>query len=151
MNKWYMHNPESILEMGFWRTNRSPNLGQTTRSYNKQKKKERKLAELWTLQSRRTTEWDWKNVKREISTSILLAIWKKLSNMKVTIIPIVIGALRTITKGLVLGLKNLEITERVETIQTAAFLRSAGILRRVLETWGDFLLLKLQWETISWC
>ena len=28
-------------------------------------------------------------------------------------------------------------------------LRTARILRRVLETWGDLLSLKLQWKTIS--
>ena len=36
--------------------------------------------------------------------------------MKVTIIQIVIGALGTVTKGLVQGLEELEITGRVETI-----------------------------------
>ena len=54
--------------------------------------------------------------------------------MKVTVIPVVIGALRTIPKGLVKGLKNLEIRGRVETIQTTVLLRSVRILRRVLET-----------------
>ena len=34
---------------------------------------------------------------------------KKLWNMKVTIIPIVIGALGTVTKGLLQGIRNLEI------------------------------------------
>ena len=75
---------------------------------------------------------------------------KKLWNMKVTIVPIVIGSLGTITKGLLKGLEDLEVVGRVETIQTTALLRTARILRRVLETWGDFLSLKLQWETISY-
>ena len=35
---------------------------------------------------------------------------KKMLNMKVAILPIVIGALGTVTKGLVRGLKDLEIT-----------------------------------------
>ena len=52
--------------------------------------------------------------------------------MKVTFIPI--GGLRTVTKGLIKGLEDLEIRGRVETIQTTALLRSARILRRVLET-----------------
>ena len=69
--------------------------------------------------------------------------------MKVTIVPIVIGALGTITKGLLKGLEDLEVGGPVETIQTTALLRTAGILRRVLETWGDLLSLKLQWKTIS--
>ena len=41
---------------------------------------------------------------------------KKLWNMKVTVITVVIGALGTVTKGLVQGLEDLEIRERVETI-----------------------------------
>ena len=41
--------------------------------------------------------------------------------MKVTIIPIVIGALGTVTKGLIRALEDLTITGRVETIQTTAF------------------------------
>ena len=54
--------------------------------------------------------------------------------MKVTIIPIVIDALVTVTKGLLQELQDLEITGRVETVQTTALLRSVRILRRVLET-----------------
>ena len=54
--------------------------------------------------------------------------------MKVTVIPIVIGALGTIPKGLVKGLEGLEIGGQAETIQTTALLRSATILRRILET-----------------
>ena len=59
---------------------------------------------------------------------------KKLWNMKVTIVPIVIGVLSTITKGLLKGLEDLEIGGWIETIQTTALLRTARILRRVLET-----------------
>ena len=59
---------------------------------------------------------------------------KKLWNMQVTIILIVIGAFGTVTKGLLKGLEDLEVGGRVETIQTTALLRTARILRRVLET-----------------
>ena len=48
--------------------------------------------------------------------------------------PIVIGAFDTVTKRLVQGLVDLEIRRRVETIQTTTLIRSARILRRVLET-----------------
>ena len=51
-----------------------------------------------------------------------------------TFIPIVIGALGTVTEGSIKGLEDLEIRGRVETIQTPALLRSARILRRVLVT-----------------
>ena len=69
--------------------------------------------------------------------------------MKVTIVPIVIGALGSITKVLLKGLGDFEVDGRVETIQMTALLGTARILRRVLETWGNFLLLRLQWKTIS--
>ena len=61
-----------------------------------------------------------------------------------TIVPIVIDAFGTITKGLLKGLEDLEVGERVETIQMTALLRKARILRRVMETLGDLLSLKLQ-------
>ena len=56
--------------------------------------------------------------------------------MKVMGIPIVISKLSTVTKGLVQGLEDLEIRGRMETIQTTTLLRSARILRRILETWS---------------
>ena len=54
--------------------------------------------------------------------------------MKVTMISIVIGSFDTVTKGILKGLKNWEVGGRVETIQTIALLKTARILRRVLET-----------------
>ena len=69
--------------------------------------------------------------------------------MKVTIILIVIGALGTVTKGLLKELEVFEIRGREETVQTTTLLRLTRILRRVLETGGDLLSLKIQWKTIS--
>ena len=48
---------------------------------------------------------------------------KKLCNMQVTVIPVVVGTLGTVPKGLKRGLKQLEIRGRIETIQTTALLR----------------------------
>ena len=62
--------------------------------------------------------------------------------MKVTNIQI--GAFGTVTKGLLKGLKDLEVGGRVETIQTTSLLKTARILRRVLETCGDLLSVNLQ-------
>ena len=56
---------------------------------------------------------------------------KKLWDMKVTIIPIVIGAFGEVTKELLKGQEDLEVGRREETIQTTAWLRTARILRRV--------------------
>ena len=63
---------------------------------------------------------------------------KKLWNMKVTIIPIVIGALGTFTKRMIQGFEVLEITGRVEIVQTTDR----------PEYWGDLLSLKTQKKTI---
>ena len=61
--------------------------------------------------------------------------------MKGTIVPIVIGAFGTITKGLLKGLEDLEVGGQVETIQTTALLstdrtteKSPGDLRRLAVT-----------------
>ena len=75
--------------------------------------------------------------------------FKKLWNMKVTIVPIVIGALGPMTKRLLKGMVELEVGGGVETIQMTALLRMVRILRRVLETWGNLLSLKFLWKTIS--
>ena len=48
--------------------------------------------------------------------------------------PIVIGTFGTVIKGLLKGLEDFEVGDRVETIQTTALLKTARILRRVLET-----------------
>ena len=50
-----------------------------------------------------------------------------------------IGAFGILTKGLLKGLEDLDVGRGEETIQTTALLRTARILRRVLETWGDLL------------
>ena len=45
---------------------------------------------------------------------------------------------------------KVEVGGRIEAIQTIAFLRSTRILRRVLESRGELLSLRLQRETTSW-
>ena len=56
---------------------------------------------------------------------------KKLRNMKVSAIPIVIG---TLDIGWIKRMEDMEIRERAETIQITALLRSAGIQGCVLVT-----------------
>ena len=48
---------------------------------------------------------------------------KKLWNMKVTVIPVVIDALGTIPKGLIKWLEDLEIRGQLEPIYTTVLLR----------------------------
>ena len=89
-------------------------------------------------------------MKRMKNTSTMQANKKKMWNIKVTVIPITNGA---VIKDLMQGVDCLDITKWVETTQATASLRSARILRRVLETCGDLLSLKLQWEITNkrWC
>ena len=84
-------------------------------------------------------ENEWKDKYLDLAREL-----KKLRNMKVTIIPIVIGALSTVTEGLLKGLEDLGIRGRLETIQITTLLRAARILGRVPETRGGLLSLKLQ-------
>ena len=60
--------------------------------------------------------------EREKKDKYLDLAWevKNLWNMKVTIIPIVIGAFGLVTRGLIKGLEELEVGGRVMTIQTTA-------------------------------
>ena len=46
----------------------------------------------------------------------LARVLKKMLNMTVAVVPIVVGALGTVTKSLVKGLEDLESRERVETV-----------------------------------
>ena len=79
----------------------------------------------------------------------LMQVLRTCNNIKVTVIPVVIGALGRVTKWLVRGLEDLKIRGWVETIQTTALLRSVRIIIRVIENWGDLLSLRLLWKTIS--
>ena len=126
--EWDAHTP-----LGFWDTNGSLNLGQTTRPNNNQQQKKRIF---WivddTIPANR-----WVKLKESEKKDKCLDLARELKkpwNMRVTVKPIVIDALGTVTKRLVEGLKDLEIRGRVETIETAAWLMLARILRRVLET-----------------
>ena len=139
--EWHTQTP-----MGLWHTNGSPNFGQKTRPYsNQQKKRTCKIVDVAVPADHRIKL---KESEKKDKYLDLAREFKKLWNMKVTIIPIVIGAFGTVTKVLLKRLEDLKVGERVEIIQTTALLRTAWILRRVLETWGDLLSLKLQWRTI---
>ena len=139
--KWHTQTP-----MGLRYKNGSPNLGQKTRPYNNKKKKSVKICKIAVPADPRIKL---KECEKRDKYLDLARELKKLWNMKGTIIPIVSGAFGTVTKGLLKGLEDLEVGGRMETIQTTALLKTARILRRVLETWGDLLSLSLQWKTVS--
>ena len=135
--EWHSQTP-----MGLWHTNRSTNCGQKTIP-------KRRICKIVDFDVPADHRIKLKKSEKKDKYLDLAMKLKKLWNMKVTIIPIVIGAFGTVTKGLLKGLEDLKVGGRVETVQTTALLRRARILRRVLGTWGDLLSLKLQWKTIS--
>ena len=72
-----------------------------------------------------------KEMETKVTYLNLVLELKKLWNMKVTIIPIVIDAVGIIIKGLIKGLEEFEIRGRVETMETTTLLRSVRILRNL--------------------
>ena len=146
-NKWYMHNPAPILENNthklLWDFNihtdhlisaRPPDL--IIFDKKKKKKKEKKTCKIVDFAVPADHRIKLKECEKKDKYLDLARELKKLWNMQVTIISIVIGAFGTVTKGLLKGLEDLEVGGRVETIQTTMLLRTARILRRVLETRG---------------
>ena len=139
-----MHNPATVIENDshklLWDFNiqtdhlipaRRPDLIIINKKKKKKKKRICKIVDFAVLADHRI---NLKESEKKDKYLDLARELKKLWNMKVTIVPIVIGALGTVTKGLLKGLEDLEVGGRVETIQTTALLRTARILRRVLET-----------------
>ena len=153
-NKWYMLNPECVRENEthklLWDFDIQPDHRISARRSDRvivnNKKKSCPIVDFAVQGDLRVKLKEGRKGDRYLNFARVL---KKIWNKNVTVIPFVIGALGTVTKGLVQGLDDLEIRGRVETIQTTAFLRSSRILRRVLDTWGDLLSLRLQWKTIS--
>ena len=126
--------------MGFWHSHGSPNLGQ------KKKKRTCKIVNFAVPADYRIKL---KECEKRDKYLDLAREFKKLWNMQVTIIPILIAAFGTVTKELLKGLEELGVDGWVETIQTTTLLRMARILRRVVETWGDLLSLNPQWKTLK--
>ena len=153
-NKWYMHNPASVLENDthklLWdfdiQTDHLILAGRSGLIMINKKKRTCKIVDFALLIDHgiKLKESEKKDKYLDLTREL-----KKLWNMKVTIIPIMIGAFGRVTKGLIKGLEDWEVGGQVETIQTTTLLRTVRILRRVLKTWGDLLSLKLHWKTIS--
>ena len=130
-NKWYMPNPAPVLENEthkfLWDFNiqtdhlipaRRPDLT------NLQKKKKRRICKIADFAVPADHRINLKEFEKKDKYLDLARELKNLWNMKVTIVPIVIGAFGTIIKGLFKGLEDLEVGGRIETIQMTALLRT---------------------------
>ena len=116
-NKWYVHNPAPVQEN---------DTHKLLRDFDEQTDH--------LISARKPDLIKLKKCEKKEKYLDLARELKKLWNTKMTIIPIVIDALGTVTQGLLKGLEDLEVGGRVETIQPRALLRTARILRRVLVT-----------------
>ena len=101
--------------MGHWHRHWSPNLGQKTRPYNNQQKK--RICKIVDFAVPADHKIKLNECEKKDEYIDLARELKKLGNMRMTIVPIVIDAFGTVTKGLCKGLENLEVGRRVETIQ----------------------------------
>ena len=84
--------------MGLWYKNESPNLGPKTRPYNYQQKK-KKICKIVDFAVPADHRIKLKECEKRDKYLKLDIEFKKQRNIKVTIIPIVIGAFGTVTKG----------------------------------------------------
>ena len=141
MNEWYIKLECTMSDLIII------NLSQATRLSNSQQKK--RTCQIVDFAIPTDQRVKLKEIKTGDKYVDLARELKKLRNMKVTEIPVVIGALGVVTKGYVQELEYLEISSSVEIIQKTALLRSSRIPRQVLETWEDLLSLKFWRKIIS--
>ena len=136
-NKWYMHNPAPVLENDthklLWDFDiHTDHLISTRRPDLIIINKKKRTCKIVVFAVRADHRIKLKECEKRNKYLDLARELKKLWNMLVTIIPIVIGAFGTVTKGLLNGLEDMEVGGKVETIQTTALWRTARILKRVL-------------------
>ncbi len=91
-----------------WKTLKEYNNNNNNNNNNNQQKK-KKICEIVDLSVPVDLRIKLKECEKKDKYLDLARELKKLCNMKVTIVPIVIGAFGTITKGLLKGLKDLEV------------------------------------------
>ena len=95
--------------LGFCNTHRSPNFGQTNKPIDSQQQQQKKrICEIVDFAVPADHKVKLKEIKKK--DKYLNFAWelKKLWNMKVTLIPIVIGVLGTVTKGWIKGIEDME-------------------------------------------
>ena len=134
------------IPLGFWLTIGSQNHEQMNSPYNSQQQQQKRNLQNCGLccQQNKVEKSENKNKHLDLAKGFEKKTKKKLWTMKMTFRPIVIPPLGTVSEGLIKGVKDLEITGWVETIQTTTLWRVVRILRWVLETW-EMLSLKFQW------
>ena len=123
-NKWYMHNPASVLENDTHKLRWDFDI-QTDHLISARRRdlininKKKRICKIVDFAVPADHRIKLKECEKDKYLNFAREL-KKLWNMKLTVIPIVTGAFATVTKGLLKGLGDLEFEGRVETIQTTA-------------------------------
>ena len=100
----------------------------------------------WVIQRQRR----FLKISEKMNKCLDLAVnLKRLCKIKMTRVPIVAAALGMLLRRQGKRLKENRDQRKNQIIQTTELLRSARILRRVLETWEDLLSLSLRWKMTS--
>ena len=80
---------------------------------------------------------------------------QRMWHIKTIVIPVVVGALGTVKKGMVENIKKVSERATVTEIQKICMLRSARILRKVLSIWTEWLTWVTNapgaWFAPGWC
>ena len=135
--KWYIHKSESVLEnathkilFGFKKqTDRLiPSKRPDLELINK--KKNCLIMDFTVPENHRVKMKESEKIDKYLDIAREL---KTLWNIRVIMMPIILGALGRVPKGLERRLEQLKIKGRIETIQITTLLRSVRILRKVLE------------------
>ena len=138
-DKWYQHEPEAVVEDDhhkiLWDFTIQTDREITARRpdivlINKDSKSCHIIDVAIPGDARIITKQEEKIEKYQDLAREIRSLWR----VKAKVIPIVIGALGTIPKGLNGYLKEIGVTTRVELLQKSALLGTARTLRMVLET-----------------
>ena len=117
-DKWYIQNPESVIENKTHKILWDFEI-QMTRPSDSKKTPPFTVPSDRGVKLKESEKWEkYLDLARKL---------KKLWNMRVTVIPIVICSLTTVIKGLVHGLEDLEIKGWVETIKITALSRLSTV------------------------
>ena len=115
-NKWYMHNPAPVLENDAHKLILDFDVYTdhliSTRRPNLIRKRTCKIVDIAVPADHRIKQ---KECEKKDKYLDFAREWKKLWNMQVTSIPIVIGAFGTVTKGWLKGLEDFEVGGWLET------------------------------------
>ena len=124
INKWYMHKPESLLKMRHiksfetWMYNRiTQSQPEGQNSCKLRKRRTCHLVDLTVPTDNRINMKESNNIK----DTLILSEVKRLRNMKVTLIPIIVWELDAVLSDLEKELVEAKINEKIDTIRTTAF------------------------------